>query len=379
MATSPTCPTKRPARQSNLELLRILSMLLIVLHHFACYGHGAWVTRHWQIDILQFGGGVGVTLFVLISGYFMVESRFSGKKFMRLWVQVSSINLALYLLFKYIISVGVEPLGGILSLSTLLCPLLSGQYWFVTTYTLLMLMSPVMNMVLHRASRQQVRWVIIVLAAFASISPSLPYFSDSAYAGALAYFAMLYFMAGYQRMYGKELNGTIVRNLAAFVLIMVASNAIMAATCGADSIGEQKVHMAFATKFSIPNLLMAVFLFRAFLGMNLGSSKWINGIAACTLGVYLIHDNCYVRQYIWDSLFHCKTVSCMGWPFWWHCITTVLAVYIGCTILAFIWKQTVERAYITWVDPRLLPLLRRTGGYAAGGLDKFCKRYIDRD
>ena len=231
MATSPTCPTKRPARQSNLELLRILSMLLIVLHHFACYGHGAWVTRHWQIDILQFGGGVGVTLFVLISGYFMVESRFSGKKFMRLWVQVSSINLALYLLFKYIISVGVEPLGGILYLSTLLCPLLSGQYWFVTTYTLLMLMSPVMNMVLHRASRQKVRWVIIVLAAFASISPSLPYFSDSAYAGALAYFAMLYFMAGYQRMYGKELNGTIVRNLAAFVLIMVASNAIMAATC----------------------------------------------------------------------------------------------------------------------------------------------------
>ncbi|MDO5451370.1 MAG: acyltransferase [Akkermansia sp.] len=378
---SPPCP-RHTARQSNLELLRILSMLLIVLHHYALHGlcpmDKADPPAGWQVEILQFGGGVGVALFVLISSYFMVSSRFSGRKFMRLWVPVVTISMSLYLAFRFIPQEGITPHGGILAMCTQFLPILSGQYWFITTFTLLMLLSPALNMVMQRAGRMQIIGIIAVLAAFCCAPTVIPYVAYSS--GEITLFILLYFLAGYMRLHGRSPQGHAGACLVAFLVILAATEAVVAATCGAESIFLKSLHKACAAKFGIPNLLMAVFLFRAFLGMNLGSSKWINSIAACTLGVYLIHDNAYMRPFLWRNIFHCRDMLAQGpAAIWWHCITTVLAVYIGCTILAFIWKQTVERAYITWVEPRLLPLLRRAGGYAAGGLDKFCKRYIDRD
>ena len=64
-------------RQSNIELLRILAMVMIVAHHFAVHsglpiwsGHGANV--FWA-QFLCMQGKVGVDLFVLITGCFLVE------------------------------------------------------------------------------------------------------------------------------------------------------------------------------------------------------------------------------------------------------------------------------------------------------------------
>ena len=379
--TGATAATKRPARQSNLELLRILSMLLIVLHHYAVHGYGLLdktvPPAGWQVEILQFGGGVGIALFVLISSYFMVRSRFSGRKFIRLWVPVVTISISLHLAFLYIPQEGITPHKGLLAMCTQLLPILSGQYWFITTFTFLMLLSPALNIVMQRAGRMQIIGIMAVLATFCCGPTVVPALGGS---GEIIYFILLYFLAGYMRLHGRSPQGHAGTCLAAFLVILAATEAVVATTCGAESAILKNLHRACAAKFSIPNLLMAVFLFRAFLGMNLGSSKWINGIAACTLGVYLIHENNYMRPFLWNNIFHCRDMLAQGpAAIWWHCITTVPAVYIGCTILAFIWKQTVERAYITWVEPRLLPLLRRAGGYAAGGLDRFCKRYIDRD
>lgn len=68
-------------RNSNLELLRIVSMILIIMHHYAV--HGGFdllnteldLNRIW-IQILSIGGKIGVNCFVLITGYFMINSKF---------------------------------------------------------------------------------------------------------------------------------------------------------------------------------------------------------------------------------------------------------------------------------------------------------------
>lgn len=51
------------ARKSNIELLRILSMVLICLHHFSV--HGPWPSTggalpHAVIDAMSLGGKAGV-------------------------------------------------------------------------------------------------------------------------------------------------------------------------------------------------------------------------------------------------------------------------------------------------------------------------------
>ena len=63
-------------RNSNIELLRIVSMVLIAMFHFSV--HGAWpengpLASDTAVEMLSFGGKVGVNCFVLITGYFMVH------------------------------------------------------------------------------------------------------------------------------------------------------------------------------------------------------------------------------------------------------------------------------------------------------------------
>ena len=72
--------SQKNKRNSNIELLRIISMILIVLSHYTVFS---------QIDIhampLSFNklllettatGHIGVAVFVMITGYFMVSKRF---------------------------------------------------------------------------------------------------------------------------------------------------------------------------------------------------------------------------------------------------------------------------------------------------------------
>lgn len=79
-----------PARDSNIELLRIFSMILIVAHHFSLHGvlkefpenplANQSVTS-FLAQVIQSGGKAGVTLFIIISGYFMVQSNMKVKKY----------------------------------------------------------------------------------------------------------------------------------------------------------------------------------------------------------------------------------------------------------------------------------------------------------
>ena len=75
-------------RNSSLELLRIISMILIVGYHYSLHGFDRTLLDYnynkYILDILMIGGKLGVNCFVLISAYFMIESKITLKKLMKL-------------------------------------------------------------------------------------------------------------------------------------------------------------------------------------------------------------------------------------------------------------------------------------------------------
>ena len=78
-------------RVSNIELLRIVAMFLVVISHF--YVHGRWpIVNELSINniiIYCFDvGEIGVTAFVLISGYFLVNQSFDLVKLFKLVFQM---------------------------------------------------------------------------------------------------------------------------------------------------------------------------------------------------------------------------------------------------------------------------------------------------
>ena len=79
-------------RNSNIELLRIVSMLMIVILHFLMHGQilkwSAFGSKeyaiYWMIEAFVF---VSVNAFVLISGYFLCLSEFKVSRPMEIWSQ----------------------------------------------------------------------------------------------------------------------------------------------------------------------------------------------------------------------------------------------------------------------------------------------------
>lgn len=108
------------ARNSNFELLRILSMLLIVIGHFAAHGIKqvlsldeiecfSWLLQstvnRLTVCAMLPGGRIGVMIFFMIPGYFLTEQKSEGfyllaKKTKPLIIEVLFYSwLGLFLLF----------------------------------------------------------------------------------------------------------------------------------------------------------------------------------------------------------------------------------------------------------------------------------------
>lgn len=79
-------------RKTNLEVLRIISMVMIIAHHYALHSGFDFLSNitinQVIVHILTLFGKVGVALFILISGYFYDKSNFTVKKFISLILKV---------------------------------------------------------------------------------------------------------------------------------------------------------------------------------------------------------------------------------------------------------------------------------------------------
>lgn len=82
-------------RSSNLELYRVIVMLLIVAHHYVVNSglfqlmESSTLSGH-SLFLYLFGmwGKTGINCFVLITGYFMCKSDISINKFFKLFLEV---------------------------------------------------------------------------------------------------------------------------------------------------------------------------------------------------------------------------------------------------------------------------------------------------
>lgn len=63
--------------------------------------------------------------------------------------------------------------------------------------------------------------------------------------------------------------------------------------------------------------------------------KFINSISKCTFGVYLIHDNNYVRKWLWNDVFPNGSYV-NSYKLVLHLIVSVVIVYVVCTAIEYI-------------------------------------------
>jgi surface polysaccharide O-acyltransferase-like enzyme len=119
-------------------------------------------------------GNMGVTIFILISGYFGIKMRLS--KLFKLWSIVLFYSLLIFL-YNTFINQPIENFALnkelIKDAYRALTPITSNTWWFITSYTILFMLSPLLNKAVKSMSKFQMQYLLVILLIFYSISPTI--------------------------------------------------------------------------------------------------------------------------------------------------------------------------------------------------------------
>lgn len=142
-------------RESNFELLRILSMMMIIAHHYSVHGHFEITygisLRNMIIDFLALGGKIGVILYIFITGYHMIHSQIKLKKLFKLKAQILFYSV----LFAFLFYIFPDRSIGFLSIENIRQSFFQSYLMFATIYMVLYLFVPYINKLLLSFSQKE--------------------------------------------------------------------------------------------------------------------------------------------------------------------------------------------------------------------------------
>ncbi len=333
-------------RQMNLELLRIIAMMMVVAAHLVNHGGMVDLARpgsfSYYIVWILFGiPFTSITVYLLISSYFLVDARFSSWKLAKMGGQVFFYAFGITVLFWVFGDVEHEMKNMVFSV----LPIASDFYWFVSMYVGMYLLSPVMNKLVRALTRRQLACTAFLSFMLVSVWPNIIYFSsalNTAGGVSISWFLTVYLVGAYLKLYYKP-DGHFVKKLAfaCIALLLIPCSrfvieALLQTPLGKISILDDLMwgYSVFFTYSSILVSAASLLLFVAFLNLSVKPgkvSRWINRIAGASFGVYLIHDHLYIRDTLWGR------IGGASWLDKWYllpaCLGTILAVYAGCTVI----------------------------------------------
>ena len=330
-------------RKSNFELLRIFAMVLIILHHYALHGGlssiaGFGVNKYIG-TICLIGGKLAVNLFVLISGYFLIESEFKLKKVLKLILQVYCYSVAFFIV--YVIFKGI-PTGEIIKLTAF--PFTSKAYWFMLPYICVYVLSTFINKLIKSISQKQLISLIgILIFMFSGIGF---FISDSELMNNLSWFILIYLIGAYIRLY--DFNYFSKNTIEWFSVIGYVLFIIV--TCGITYMSQYNANIfRFVNKISSMNsiivLVEAILIFIVFKNLDIKNSKVINILGKSSIGVYLLHDSIFRLEFWKEICFVEKFYFVSPWLLVFHIIVCTLGIYLVGVIIELIRSKIIDKIF----------------------------------
>lgn len=343
-------------RNTNIEWLRIVSMLLIVAAHgtvIGCYSTDVSLYVFTCGQILGSWGILGVDLFLIIGAWFLVDQKFRISKVTSIvwntftWVLAYSILSVIYVFRETrSFSAAVSDLGQ-WAHKGLIEPFWAYAYWFVTAYFFMMLAAPLMNKIIDSASQTGLKKGLLILMFIPVCSQFGPNFIVD-----IVYFCYVYLLVGYVKRYG-------IRALEKYAkpgVFLALSTAIIAARMAfylPDTEWTLFLKEVLNLTIGAVNRHSVVMLVDAFLIFFWVSkqiphyNRLVNKIAACTFGVYLFHGN-FVASF--PTVVHFIFNKCVQWRFitftrrfpFQYVLAVLLTFMIG-TVIEYFRQLTIQK------------------------------------
>ena len=324
-------------REPNFEVMRTVAMFFIVVYHCLTHGvgdgYGFSVSNPTTLSNLMFSdfllvfSSIAVNLYVMVSGYFLVDLDFKMSRMVRTWTYACFYSCAITILF---ISLQLVPFS-IVTLAKSFFPISTDAYWFVTQYIGLLILSPFLAILVRHLSYKQYLW-LLTGGAFICLAliPDFPLAKrfHVAHGNSLWSFAYLFLVAGFIKHYQKHIP---------MARLMTAAGLVTLLTIGCEIfLGYQNdsIHLFWFNYNGIP-FVLSVIVFIIIRQMQISESgvwKIIVKLAPYTFGVYLIHDHLMMRGWLWNTA--SLTSVCDHW--------TYPIIVVGLCCLIFIVAAIIE-------------------------------------
>ena len=345
-------------REINFEFIRILSMILIIMTHYCTHGRVNDTLCPNRIigDFICISGNMCLNLFMMLTGYFMVNGKFKIKKLLKMECQVLFYSIILGLIGIFIDSKRIN-MNNILNL---LLPTANAAYWFVSIYMIIYALSPYLKKLINQLNKKQfeillvIISVVFILASLSTLS-ILPTVMQKLCVNKITACIFAYLIGAYIKKYDITLFKN--KNYINVILSLVGLLIIF-------GLYEKILNQTLVQQYSPISLLTSIVTFMFFKNLNLNKTenktksnrnlkekvdKAILFLSKSSFGVYLLHENDFIRSVLWDKIIGVKNMYFKPHLiFIGHVLLCAIIIYLIGTITEFIRTLLIEK--VTFED-----------------------------
>lgn len=294
-------------RKCNIDLLRCVSMFMVVVLHCCVHGLGYSELQTdlynvepntpylvWLVGI----SSIAVNLFFIISGYF--HSTFKWRKMGSLYIQTAFWSGACYVFYKLFVE--HDNATFIVSVLRLWKNIILGfsHYWFIVAYILIYIFSDYIVRGLNSLSDAELNKIVISLIvieiAFGFCLKSVTYGGPRTILPCLSMYILGYWIYRFQN---KIIPHRKLIYIMYVICLLIITNLALYFICN----GKFQPAWEMTTDYYNPFIIFmsfAVFIF--FMNLNIPNNSVLMNISKSTFAIYLISDNTWVRSIIYEPL-----------------------------------------------------------------------------
>lgn len=337
-------------RNSNIELLKIIAMLLITISHVIPYnypnpgneyiniGNASMNFTNIALQFIRYLGQIGNVIFVICSSYFLLEKKKTKyKKVMQIIIDnvfISVICLIFILLNKYNISKK--------EIIKQFFPLTFSNNWFIGTYIIFYIFAPLLNKAIDSMKKRE----LFITTTLFCILNIWQFIKANNYINSyLLGFITIYFIVAYLKKHKQREKesykityikiGFLYGILIIFILLINFISLKL-------NIGKEKMQYFTNMKNPIP-ILIGLLSFEIVITKEKKINNFINSLSSVTLFIYLFHDNILIRQlirkdyykYIYNTIGYKYIVII--------CLLSSIVTFVIATFVSEIYKMTIQK------------------------------------
>lgn len=330
-------------------------MLLIVAHHSIV---NSGVMELMAADPLSlkstfaylFGmwGKTGINCFVMITGYFMCTSHITGRKFVKLVLEVLFYNVVISSIF-WVSGYTPVTFKGVMSA---LMPVQNMTEDFTSAFIVFFMTIPFLNKLVQILTQREHLLLVLLSVSIYILPKYIPLVKIQM--NYVVWFAVIYFIASYFRLHAdkvhKSESAIFWGWVTIFSIMLSMFMSIVLAYCKYDA---KAWTLILHDCNGIMAVVVAVCSFMWFKNLRIKQSRVINTIAASCFGVLLIHANSgTMRQWLWFDVANVQDAF-RGGHFAETEVLVVLAVFSACSLMDYIRIQCIEKPVFKMLDSKL--------------------------